>query len=145
MTLLMKLIKKIRSFAGDGSLTERFPGKDNAFERSCPKAEVGRLEPFTEEERETIREVLNIANIQTLSDEEIKSLIQQHGGQQNREVEKPEKLVRVIKDLAGVASGLTLEIPRITIQPKLLESSCYRQFPLNLKGYTPSTQSGKIL
>lgn len=119
-------------------IDREIPKEGQCIREILPKAEKGRLESFSEEERETIRETLNIPNIKTLSDAEITDHIQQRERQQGREVEKPENFVTVIKQLAELASGLTLEIPRITIQPELVESSCYRHFPLNLKGYTPS-------
>jgi type III restriction enzyme len=102
-----------------------------------PKVEADHLAPFSEEERETIRKTLNLPSIHTLTDTEISAHIQQIERQQGHEIEKPEKLVPVIKKLAELISDLTIEIPRITIQPELKETSSYRHFQLNLKGYTP--------
>ncbi|HSW87081.1 MAG TPA: DEAD/DEAH box helicase family protein [Rhabdochlamydiaceae bacterium] len=118
-------------------IDREIPDEGQCIREILPKVEVGHLEPFSEEERETIRKALNIPNIKSLSDREIKEHIQQFEKAQGRDVEKPEKFIRVVKALAELTSGLTLEIPRITIQPELIECSRYRRFKLDLKAYTP--------
>lgn len=118
-------------------IDNEIPKEGECIREIPPKAEIGRLDSFTKEERISIREVLNTPNIQTLSDGEIEALIQQSEEKQGREVENPERFVRVIKDLIEAESGLTLEIPRITIEPKLIESSRYHRFQLDLKSYAP--------
>jgi len=118
-------------------IDREIPEKGLSIREIPPKVEVGHLEPYSEEERETIRKTLNLPNIHTLTDTEIKTRIQQIERQQGQEIVKPEKLVPVIRKLAELTSDLTIEIPRITIQPELKETSSYRRFQLNLKDYTP--------
>lgn len=119
-------------------IDQEIPKEGQCIREILPKREEGHLEPFSEEERRTIRKVLNDPNIKTLSDTEIKVNIQKLERQQGRESENPEKIIPVIKKLAELASGLSLEIPRITIEPKLIKPSSYHRFHLNLKKYTPT-------
>lgn len=110
-----------------------------------PKSEENLLSTMAENQRNVIRSVIEeIEKMGTVSDEEIAKKIIATATDRGVELQSCTH-VSVVRELKDLRTGLSIKVPRITVEPYSKRGSRFLPFNLDLKAFTPQPFDQELL